>query len=114
MILNANQTAQEVVGIERAVRNANQAFGAEFGKQKIAIDDGIEQAKAEAELYADTIKQSIDTEIAQVNTSMQAQSEEHDREVANILSKTQSVEELANQAKTDLASAIAEALRLTQ
>ena len=108
VILSANRNAQEVA-IERAVKNANQAFDAEFDKRVEVINNGIEQFKAEAELYADNIKQNIDTEIAQVNQSMQAQSEEHDRQVADILSKTQSVESLANQAKTDAASAMARA-----
>ncbi|HEM2769957.1 TPA: hypothetical protein U0613_001740 [Streptococcus suis] len=107
-ILSANRNAQEVA-IERAVRNAKQAFDAEFDKRVEEINDGIEQSRAEAERHADNIKRSIDTEIAQVNQSMQAQSEEHDREVANILSKTQSIESLANQAKSDAASAIARA-----
>ncbi|HEM5159814.1 TPA: hypothetical protein U1261_000099 [Streptococcus suis] len=40
---------------------------------------------------------------------MQAQAQEHDRQVADILSKTQSVESLANQAKSDAASALARA-----
>ncbi|MFH0423212.1 phage tail spike protein [Streptococcus sp. A11] len=110
VILGVNANAQEVA-IERAVRNANQAFDAEFDKRVESIHDGIEQAKADAELYADTIKQNIDAEIAQVNQSMQAQSEEHDRQVADILSRTQSVEELANQAQTDAASAITQALQ---
>gem|GEM_PF-521113 len=109
VILSANQNAQEVA-IERAVRNANKAFDAELDKRVEVINDGIEQVKAEAELYADNIKQSIDADINAVNTSMQAQSDEHDRQVADILSKTQSVEELANQAKSDAASAITQAL----
>ncbi|MFM0584529.1 phage tail spike protein, partial [Streptococcus suis] len=108
VILGVNANAQEVA-IERAVRNANQAFDAEFDKRVEEINDGIEQAKAEAELYADNIRQSIDADINAVNQSMQAQSEEHDREVANILSKTQSIESLANQAKSDAASALARA-----
>lgn len=54
----------------------------------------------------EAFKESINTEITQVNQSMQAQSEEHDRQVADILSKTQSVESLANQAKSDAANAI--------
>ncbi|HFI0812466.1 TPA: phage tail spike protein [Streptococcus suis] len=58
---------------------------------------------------SEALRDRIAEEIAQVNTSMQAQSEEHDRQVADILSKTQSVEELANQAKTDAASAMARA-----
>ncbi|HEM4276825.1 TPA: hypothetical protein U1X82_001597 [Streptococcus suis] len=108
VILSANQNAQEIA-VERAVRNANQAFDAEFEKRVEEINDGIEQSRAEAERHADAIKQAIDTEIAQVNTSMQAQAQEHDRQVADILSKTQSVESLANQAKSDAASAIARA-----
>ncbi|HFU4059075.1 TPA: phage tail spike protein [Streptococcus suis] len=107
-ILGVNLTAQEIA-LERAIQNANQAFDAEFEKRKKSIEDGIEQAQAEAERYADNIKQEITTEIAQVNASMQAQAEEHDRQVADILSKTQSIETLANQAKTDAASAIVRA-----
>ncbi|HFI0563146.1 TPA: gp58-like family protein [Streptococcus suis] len=57
----------------------------------------------------EAFKESINTEIAQVNQSMQVQSEEHDRQVADILSKTQSIESLANQAKSDAANAIARA-----
>ncbi|HEM4697257.1 TPA: hypothetical protein U1025_001140 [Streptococcus suis] len=95
--------------LQKEIDNANRHFDAEFEKRVEEINDGIEQAQAEAERYADDIKQSINTEIAQVNQSMQAQSEEHDRQVANILSKTQSVESLANQAKSDAASAIARA-----
>ncbi|WP_238717228.1 phage tail spike protein [Streptococcus suis] len=107
-ILGASATAQDVA-VQRAVKNANAAFDAEFDKRAEKIYDGIEQAQAEAERYADAIKQEIDTEIAQVNQSMQSQEQEHDREVANILSKTQSVESLANQAKADAANAIARA-----
>ncbi|HEM4402338.1 TPA: phage tail protein [Streptococcus suis] len=57
-------------------------------------------------------KRDLAEEIAQVNQSMQAQSEEHDRQVANILSKTQSVESLANQAKSDVANALTSAAQL--
>ncbi|MFM0817320.1 phage tail spike protein [Streptococcus suis] len=108
VILSANKTAQEVA-IERAIRNANQAFDAEFEKRVEEINDGIEESKAEAERYADAIKQEISTEINDLDTAMQAQAQEHDRQVADILSKTQSVEALANQAKSDAANAIARA-----
>ncbi|MGU7932054.1 phage tail spike protein [Streptococcus suis] len=60
---------------------------------------------------SEALRDRIAEEIAQVNQSMQAQSEEHNRQVANILSKTQSVESLANQAKSDAASAITQALQ---
>ncbi|MGC6553245.1 phage tail spike protein [Streptococcus sp. VTCC 12905] len=55
---------------------------------------------------SEALRDRIAEEIAQVNASMRAQSEEHDRQVADILSQTQSVEELANQAKTDAVNAI--------
>ncbi|NQK29394.1 hypothetical protein HO513_08865, partial [Streptococcus suis] len=76
-ILGASATAQDVA-VQRAVKNANAAFDAEFDKRAEKIYDGIEQAQAEAERYADAIKQEIDTEIAQVNQSMQSQEQEHD------------------------------------
>ncbi|MGQ7595122.1 phage tail spike protein [Streptococcus suis] len=60
---------------------------------------------------SEALRDRITEEIAQVTQSMQAQSEEHDRQVADILSKTRSVESLANQAKTDAASAITQALQ---
>nr|WNF84792.1 phage tail spike protein [Streptococcus suis] len=60
---------------------------------------------------SEALRDRIAEEITQVNQSMQAQSEEHDRQVADILAKTQSVESLANQAKTDAAGAIAQALQ---
>lgn len=97
--------------LQKEIDNANRHFDAEFDKRVESINDGIEQAKAEAELYADNIKQSIDADINAVNQSMQAQSEEHDKQVADILAKTQSVESLADQAKTDAASAITQALQ---
>ncbi|HEM6302165.1 TPA: phage tail protein [Streptococcus suis] len=58
---------------------------------------------------SEALRDRIAEEITQVNQSMQAQSEEHDRQVADILSKTQSVESLATQAKSDAASALARA-----
>ncbi|HEM3266394.1 TPA: hypothetical protein U0977_001584 [Streptococcus suis] len=95
--------------VQQQLEYKDKEFDEKINKAKSEINDGIEQAQAEAERYADAIKQEIDTEIAQVNQSMQSQEQEHDREVANILSKTQSVESLANQAKADAANAIARA-----
>ncbi|MGQ7504574.1 gp58-like family protein [Streptococcus suis] len=95
--------------IQQQLEYKDKEFDEKINKVKSEINDGIEQSRAEAERHADNIKRSIDTEIAQVNQSMQAQSEEHDRQVADILSKAQSVESLANQAKSDAASALARA-----
>ncbi|HFU4116103.1 TPA: phage tail spike protein, partial [Streptococcus suis] len=58
---------------------------------------------------SEALRDRIAEEIAQVNQSMQTQAQEHDRQVADILSKTQSIESLANQAKSDAASALARA-----
>ncbi|RRN50093.1 gp58-like family protein [Streptococcus suis] len=95
--------------VQQQLEYKDKEFDEKINKVKSEINDGIEQSRAEAERHADNVKRSIDTEISQVNQSMQAQSEEHDRQVADILSKTQSVESLANQAKSDAASALARA-----
>ncbi|HEM3608666.1 TPA: phage tail protein [Streptococcus suis] len=58
---------------------------------------------------SEALRDKITQEIAQVNQSMQAQSDEHDRQVADILTNAQSIETLANQAKTDAANAMARA-----
>ncbi|MCK3973389.1 hypothetical protein HCC28_03925, partial [Streptococcus suis] len=95
--------------LQKGIENADKVIDGKINKVRDEINDGIEQSRAEAERHADNIKRSIDTEITQVNQSMQAQAQEHDRQVADILSKTQSVESLANQAKSDAASALARA-----
>ncbi|MFI3107039.1 gp58-like family protein [Streptococcus suis] len=78
-------------------------------KTKMYYWNGAEWLEPPVVNDVEVFKESINTEIAQVNASMQAQSEEHDRQVADILSKTHSVESLANQAKSDAASAITRA-----
>ncbi|MBY4986196.1 hypothetical protein K6V35_07015 [Streptococcus suis] len=108
VILGVNANTQEVA-IERAVRNANQAFDAEFEKRVEEINDGIEQSKAEAERYADQIKTEISQEFDAFEQEYQVTKQSQSQQIADILSKTQSVESLANQAKSDAASAIARA-----
>ncbi|MGQ7471616.1 phage tail spike protein, partial [Streptococcus suis] len=95
--------------LQKEIENADKVIDGKINKVRDEINDGIEQSRAEAERHADNIRQSIDADINAVNQSMQAQSEEHDRQVADILSKTQSIESLANQAKSDAASALARA-----
>ncbi|HEM6059973.1 TPA: hypothetical protein U2B72_001170 [Streptococcus suis] len=101
VILNANRNAQEVA-VERAVRNANQAFDAEFDKRVEVINDGIEQAKAEAELYADNIKQQIDGQLAESDRQYQQAQQAQDRQIADVLAKATSTKEIAEQTVTDL------------
>lgn len=79
------------------------------GTTKMYYWNGAEWLEPPVVNDVEAFKESINTEISQVEQSMQAQSEEHDRQVADILSKTQSIETLANQAKSDAASAIARA-----
>ncbi|MEI4342420.1 gp58-like family protein [Streptococcus suis] len=81
-------------------------------KTKMYYWNGAEWLEPPVVNDVEAFKESINTEIAQVNQSMQAQAQEHDRQVADILSKTQSVEALANQAKSDAANALASATQL--
>ncbi|WP_449449559.1 phage tail spike protein [Streptococcus suis] len=101
VILNANRNAQDVA-IERAIRNANQAFDAEFEKRVEEINDGIEQSKAEAEAYADTIKQQIDGQLAESNRQHQLAQQNQDRQIADVLAKATLTKEIAEQTVTDL------------
>ncbi|HFI0542834.1 TPA: gp58-like family protein [Streptococcus suis] len=79
------------------------------GETKMYRWDGVQWELVPVVNHVEKFREELDNEIAQVNTTMQAQSEEHDRQVADILSKTQSIESLANQAKSDAASALARA-----
>ncbi|HEM6035481.1 TPA: phage tail protein [Streptococcus suis] len=81
------------------------------GETKMYRWDGVQWELVPVVNDVEKFREELDNEIAQVEQSMQAQSEEHDRQVADILSKTQSVEDLANQAKTDAANAITTALQ---
>lgn len=106
-ILGASATAQDVA-IQRAVKNANQAFDAEFDKAKQAIDDGIEQAKAAAELVKAEVGQAVSAAEAKANqalTSMQVA----DQKAANALNQAgasvnlaETARQLAAEAKANL------------
>ncbi|HEP1824434.1 TPA: phage tail protein, partial [Streptococcus suis] len=99
VILSANQNAQEIA-VERAVRNANQAFVAEFEKRAEEINDGLEQSKAEAERYADTIKQQIDGQLAESDRQYQLAQQAQGRQIAESLRVAEASTNLANTAKT--------------
>ena len=119
-ILGVNTSAQEIA-IAKAVKNANQAFDAEFDKRQVAIDDAIEQAKADAEEYADTVRQEIDAKVAEVDGKATANELLINQKAAEVLAKAGAAESLAqeakiigNQAKTDAANAIGSALEAKQ
>lgn len=116
-ILGASATAQDVA-VQRAVRNANAAFDAEFDKRAEVIYDGIEQAKADAEEYADKVKTEISQEFDTFDKEFQATMKSKDQQIADILAKAQANASLAtdaknigNQAKLDAAIALAKALQ---
>lgn len=79
------------------------------GETKMYRWDGVQWELVPVVNDVEKFREELDNEIAQVTQSMQAQAQEHDRQVADILSKTQSVESLANQVKSDAASALARA-----
>ncbi|HEL1995940.1 TPA: phage tail protein [Streptococcus suis] len=117
VILNTNRNAQEVA-IERAVRNANQAFDAEFEKRVEEINDGIEQSKAEAERYADQIKTEIIQEFDAFEQEYQVTKQSQSQQIADILAKAQAntilatdAKNIGNQAKADAANALSKAIQ---
>ncbi|WP_449458438.1 phage tail spike protein [Streptococcus suis] len=96
--------------LQKEIDNANRHFDAEFDKRVEAINDGIEQAKAEAEAHADNIKQQIDGQLAESERQYQQAQQAQDRQIADVLSKANvntnlanTAKQLAEQAKTDLA-----------
>ncbi|MCG9913104.1 phage tail spike protein [Streptococcus suis] len=117
VILSANKTSHEVA-IERAIRNANQAFDAEFERRVEEINDGIEQSKAEAERYADQIKTEISQEFDTFEHEYQATKQSQSQQIADIFAKAQAntilatdAKNIGNQAKVDAANALSKAIQ---
>ncbi|CYW67129.1 phage tail spike protein [Streptococcus suis] len=88
--------------LQKEIDNANRHFDAEFEKRVEEINDGIEQSKAEAEAYADNIKQQIDGQLAESNRQHQLAQQAQDRQIADVLAKATSTKEIAEQTVTDL------------
>lgn len=97
-ILGASATAQNVA-VERAVKNANQAFDAEFEKRVEAINDGIEQVKAKAAEYADRLNQAVTNKVQEVNQLVIANRAEQDKQYKETLAKASASSDLAKQAQ---------------
>lgn len=66
-ILGASATAQDVA-VQRAVKNANAAFDAEFGKTKTKINDDIEIAKAKVEIFKSELSNRMDNQLLPLAT----------------------------------------------
>ncbi|NQR95350.1 hypothetical protein HO798_09990, partial [Streptococcus suis] len=105
--------------LQKEIDNANRHFEAEFNKHVEEINDGLEQSKAEAERYADTIKQQIDGQLAESNHQHQLAQQVQDRQIADVLAKANAnanlvsdAQRVANQAKSDATNALASATQL--
>ncbi|CQR24572.1 prophage LambdaSa2, PblB [Streptococcus varani] len=64
-ILGASATAQDVA-IQRAVKNANAAFDAEFDKAKTQLNDDIERTKAKVEVVKSELTSRLDNQLLPV------------------------------------------------
>ncbi|HFR3750182.1 TPA: phage tail spike protein [Streptococcus suis] len=105
--------------LQKEIDNANHHFDAEFNKRVEEINDGIEQSKADAEAYADNIKQHIDGQLAESDRQYQQAQQAQDRQIADVLAKANAnanlvldAQRVANQAKSDAANALASATQL--
>lgn len=97
-ILGASAQAQETA-IERAVANANRAFDAEFTKRQEEIYDGIEKAKADAEVYADTIRQNIEKRLGAVDAEIKMSTQDNAEKYAEVFALAKASTNLATEAK---------------
>ncbi|HEM5670848.1 TPA: phage tail protein [Streptococcus suis] len=85
--------------LQKEIDNANRHFDAEFDKRVESINDGIEQSKAEAEAYADNIKQQIDGQLAESDRQYQLAQQVQDRQIAESLRIAGTSTNLANAAR---------------
>ncbi|HEM3468865.1 TPA: hypothetical protein U1B12_002052, partial [Streptococcus suis] len=88
--------------LQKEIDNANRHFEAEFNKHVEEINDGLEQSKADAEAYADNIKQQIDGQLAESDRQYQQAQQAQDRQIADVLAKVSSTKAIAEQTVTDL------------
>ncbi|HEL2423778.1 TPA: hypothetical protein TZW74_002003, partial [Streptococcus suis] len=86
--------------LQKEIDNANRHFNTEFDKRIESINDGLEQSKAEAEAYADNIKQQIDGQLAESDRQYQLTQQAQDRQIAESLRIAGTSTNLANAART--------------
>ncbi|MGO0067207.1 phage tail spike protein [Streptococcus suis] len=85
--------------LQKEIDNANRHFEAEFNKRVEEINDGLEQSRAEAEAYADNIKQQIDGQLAESDRQYQQAQQAQDRQIAESLRLAGTSTNLANAAR---------------
>lgn len=95
--------------VQQQLEYKDKEFDEKINKAKSEINDGLEQSKAEAERYADTIKQQIDGQLAESDRQYQQAQQVQDRQIAESLrlvgastNLANAVRALAEQANNDL------------
>ncbi|HFU3726050.1 TPA: gp58-like family protein [Streptococcus suis] len=85
--------------VQQQLEYKDKEFDEKINKAKSEINDGIEQSKAEAEAYADTIKQQIDGQLAESDRQYQLAQQAQDRQIAESLRIAGTSTNLANAAR---------------
>ncbi len=105
--------------VQQQLEYKDKEFDERINKAKSEINDGLDQSKADAEAYADNIKQQIDGQLAESNRQYQQAQQAQDRQIADVLAKANAnanlvseAQRVANQAKSDAANALASATQL--
>ncbi|WP_161942701.1 phage tail spike protein [Streptococcus suis] len=88
--------------LQKEIENADKVIDGKINKVRDEINDGLEQSKADAEAYADNIKQQIDGRLAESDRQYQQAQQAQDRQIADVLAKVSSTKEIAEQTVTDL------------
>nr|WP_301182794.1 gp58-like family protein [Streptococcus suis] len=88
--------------VQQQLEYKDKEFDEKINKAKSEINDGIEQSKADAEAYADNIKQQIDGQLAESDRQYQQAQQAQDRQIADVLAKVSSAKAIAEQTVTDL------------
>ncbi|HEM3632622.1 TPA: hypothetical protein U1C38_000421, partial [Streptococcus suis] len=105
--------------VQQQLEYKDKEFDEKINKAKSEINNGLEQSKADAEAYADNIKQQIDGRLAESDRQYQQAQQAQDRQIADVLAKANAntnlvseAQRVANQAKSDAANALASATQL--
>lgn len=85
--------------VQQQLEYKDKEFDEKINKAKSEINDGLEQSKAEAERYADTIKQQIDGQLAESDRQYQQAQQAQDRQIAESLRIAGTSTNLANAAR---------------
>lgn len=99
--------------LQKQIDNANQAFEAEFEKNKQVIEDGIEEAKAAAEVVKAEVGQSVLEAEKKANQALQAM-QSTDQKASEALAKAGASDNLARLAKETSDRAVASSAQTGQ